>query len=65
MQPHSIDWDYSAFLVVEIALSAKFMDAILKKGKIFHCDGLHSSELKGCSWQSVKCVASEKSHNAL
>lgn len=65
MQPHSIGWDYSAFLVVEIALSAKFMDAILKKGKFFHCDGLRRSESKACNWQSVKCVASEKSHNAL
>jgi len=51
--------------VVEIALSAKFMDAILKKRKLFHCDGLHRSELKGCNWQSVECVAAEKSHNAL
>ena len=48
MQPHSIDWDYSAFLVVEVALNAKIIAAISRKRKTLHCDGLHPSKFKRC-----------------
>lgn len=52
MQPHSIDRDYSAFLVVESALNAKFMAAISNKRKLL-LRWAASLGTEGMQW--IKC----------